>query len=61
MDLTLEDSNGTIIRNETGVQAGDGEWEITSSSDLQDTGDYKITIECTEGGMEYTIDVTVRY
>lgn len=61
VDLTLEDSNGTIIRNETGEQAGDGEWEITSSSDLQATGDYKITIECTDGGMDYTIDVTVRY
>ena len=61
VDLTLEDSNGTILRNETGEQSGEGEWEITSSSDLEATGNYEITIECIEGEMDYTIDVTVRY
>ena len=60
VDLTLEDSNGTVLRNETG-ESNDGEWEITSSAELQATGNYEMTIECTEGEMNYTIDVTVRY
>ncbi len=61
VDLTLKDSSGNTIRNETGERQGNGEWKITDSETLQATGDYELTIECTEGEMEYTIEVTVNY
>jgi len=61
VDLVLSDSSGNVIRNETGETDGNGKWEITDSETLQSTGDYELTIECTNGEMGYEIDVTVRY
>ena len=65
VDLILNDSDGNTIANETDEQddsnGNDGFWDITDSADLQSNGDYELSIECTNGDMSYTIDVTVRY
>jgi len=65
VDLTLNDSEGNTIANETDEQddsnGNDGFWDITDSEVLQANGDYELTIDCTNGDMDYIIDITVRY
>lgn len=61
VDLTLNDSSGKSIANETDEQDGNGYWEINDSGVLQVSGDYELVIDCTNGEMSYVFDVTVRY
>jgi len=65
VDLFLDDSDGNTIANATDEQddsnGNDGFWDITDSEALQANGDYELTIDCTNGDMDYIIDIIVRY
>ena len=60
--LRLTDSNGTVLREETGVdEDGDDTWTFTSD-DLDYFGDYTFTIESeNNGSMDWDVTIDVTY
>ena len=60
VNLILNDAQGDSLRNETGVQEGDGSWEV-GSGELEALGDYEFVIESENGNMQYYVTIDVSY
>lgn len=60
VNLILNDAQGDSLRNETGVQEGDGSWEV-GSGELEALGDYEFVIEGENGNMQYYVTIDVSY
>ena len=58
VNLILKDSQGNDIRNETGVEEGDGSWQIGESLE---PGEYEFIIEGESGSMSYEVTIDVSY